>query len=265
MYLGRRKVRSAGRGSGSVELTLPIQVSMLEGVECHLSVRDGSRPELLIQPDLSEAESVFRELWRMLSVGLADVDEIGDFSPADFTLTLLSAPAPAERPWLCYADALLLRGRLAGDTNGWPVADAEREAAGRILAALAAAAGFRLGLNAALARVLGDGTAYVMAGVSTDMGADFERGTAHQAFWSEARSATTGSTPRVASGLYEDGTWRLARGGLARIFRHCLGWQDDPLAYESARDHWYRALSVEMEVAATASTATRHDWRLCSL
>ena len=260
MYVGKRKVRSAGRGSGSVELTLPIRLGMLEGVECHLAVRDGSRPELVIQPDLSQAEVVFCRLWRQLSLGMAEVDEIGDFSSADFTLTLLSAPVPAERPWLCYADALLLQNVCDKASNPWPATDAAREAAGRILSALGTVAAGHLGLEGSAAGAFGEGMAYVMTGVSTDMGADFERGTANLAFLNESL-ADVDATDRTARNLYDDRTWRSARGGLARIFLQCRDWQDDPHAYTSARDHWFRALSVERGVEAIVPTAATHDWR----
>ena len=52
MYLGTRRVRSAGRTSGSVEVTLPVQLSVLQGVACRLVVRDGARPELVLEPEL---------------------------------------------------------------------------------------------------------------------------------------------------------------------------------------------------------------------
>jgi len=88
LYLGTRRIRSAGRTSGSIEITLPVQLQVLEGAECRLMVRDGSRPEIVLQPDLSAAQSLFYELWQKLGLGLREVDEIGDFSPADFTLAL---------------------------------------------------------------------------------------------------------------------------------------------------------------------------------
>ena len=50
-----RKVRSAGRSSGSIEITLPPEVQELEGIECRLILRDGARPEIVIQPDVSVA------------------------------------------------------------------------------------------------------------------------------------------------------------------------------------------------------------------
>ena len=57
MNLGTRRVRSAGRTSGSVEVTLPVQLSLLQGVECRLAMRDGAPPE----PELGEARSFFRD------------------------------------------------------------------------------------------------------------------------------------------------------------------------------------------------------------
>lgn len=106
MYLGIRRIRSAGRTSGSIEITLPTDLQFLEGVECRLMVRDGSCPEIVLQPDLSAAQSLFHTLWQKLRLGLGEIDELGDFSPADFTLALFPPHHWQERPPLACADAL---------------------------------------------------------------------------------------------------------------------------------------------------------------
>ncbi|MBI1879961.1 MAG: hypothetical protein HYR94_17375, partial [Chloroflexi bacterium] len=98
MYLGTRKIRSAGRTSGSIELTLPPQLQGLEGVECRLVVRDGPRPEIVLQPDLSAAQALLQELWQKLRLGLIEIREIGEFSSADFTLALFLPRHWQERP-----------------------------------------------------------------------------------------------------------------------------------------------------------------------
>jgi len=63
MYLGIRKIRSAGRNSGSIEITLPALMQVLEGISCRLAMRDGLRPEIVLQPDLSLAQDLLQELW----------------------------------------------------------------------------------------------------------------------------------------------------------------------------------------------------------
>ena len=70
MQLGTRKVRSAGRTSGSIEITLPVEVQALTGIECEIVLQDGAQPQIILHPDLSVAQALFVELWGMLRQGL---------------------------------------------------------------------------------------------------------------------------------------------------------------------------------------------------
>lgn len=266
MYLGRRKVRSAGRNSGSVEVTLPVQLGVLEGVECRLVVRDGARPELVLEPELGEVQALFRDVWAKLGVGLAEVDEIGDYSPAEFTLTLFPPPGAHERPVLSYADGLLaLRHRALHGSVGSPESVSGMEGLCRVLAALASVAGYRLGLTRALAQIFGDGLAYLVTGVIVGLGSDFERGTAHQAFQNEGGEGEGGAASPCLPSPHDDRTWRLAQPGLARVFQQHRAWQANPELYEAARDRWYMALTLEMGVAASASATGTPKGRSYSL
>jgi putative intracellular protease/amidase len=229
MNLGSRRIRSAGRSSGSIELTLPAQLQDLEGVECRLLVRDGPRPEIVLQPDLSAAQAVFQQLWGLLRAGLAEADEIGELSLADFSLSLFPGGPWAERPPLACADALaLLRARRAGGSEAAP------DSLARLLAALAGVAGARLGLRGRAALAFGDTVAYLIAGSTIGLGADFERGMARQQFAGEAGPPL------------EPASWQRAAPGLQRVFAQFLAWQRQPAAYESARERWYRALALEI-------------------
>ncbi len=185
MYLGNRKIRSAGRTSGSVEITLPVRLQILEGVECRLTVRDGSRPEIVLQPDLSVAQTLFRQLWQKLRLGLEEVGEIGDFSPADFTLALFPHHHWQERPPLAYADALAVLIKQAGGKI------AEMDALSRLVAFLAMAAGYRLNLKGDLILAFGDAVAYLITGNFAVLGTDFERGLSHRTFWGGRLCGTT--------------------------------------------------------------------------
>jgi len=89
MHLGARKVRSAGRTSGSIEITLPVEVRALTGIECEMVLRDGVQPQIVMQPDLSVAQALFVELWGMLRQGLGGGDDIGDFVLGDFNVSFL--------------------------------------------------------------------------------------------------------------------------------------------------------------------------------
>jgi hypothetical protein len=234
MYLGTRKVRSAGRTSGSIEVTLPVLLVSLEGVECRLVLRDGSRPEIVLQPDLSSAQSLFRTLWQQLRLGLGDIDDIGDFSPADFTVTLFPPGHWQERPPLAYADALTILQRPNGQKG-----DA-LEALTRLLAFLAVAAGQYLNLKAALALAFGDAIAYLITGYSAGLGTDFERGMAHRTFREADGESVSLENP------FDDQAWRLARPRFRAVYQQFRIWQDNPQAYAADRDKWYRAFALEM-------------------
>lgn len=270
MYLGSRKVRSAGRSSGSVEVTLPVPLSVLQGVECRLVVRDGARPEVVLEPELGEAQAFFRDMWEKLALGLVEVGEIGDFSVAAFATTLFSPARAPERPALTYADGLsALRGQARPGVGGVPVVggavaselSAAREALARVLGALGAVAGGRLGLRA-LAPVFGDGLAYVMTGVVVGRGTDFECGVAHQVFRDEMAARSGRSSGRSLFSPYEETAWRAAQPGLARVFEQNRSWQAAPALYEAARDRWHVALTLELRVAA--ATDRTETWRFCS-
>jgi hypothetical protein len=267
MYLVTRRIRSAGRTSGSIEITLPAQLQMLEGAKCRLMVRDGPRPEIVLQPDVSAAQALFDALWQKLSLGMREIDEIGDFAPADFTLALFPPRHWQERPPLAYADALavlrqrsltppplsrpfdLAQGKRWERVRGAKGGGGEGEDTGalaRLLAFLAVAASYRLGLNGNLALAFGDAVAYLIAGTPAGLGTDFERGMAHRTFWGEGRAQQHLGSP------FDDQTWLQARFGFRRVYDQFRTWQEDPEVYAAAREKWYRALTLEMGVQASS-------------
>ena len=241
MHLGMRKIRSAGRTSGSVEITLPTMLQVLEGTECQLIVRDGPRPEIVLQPDLSLAQDLFLALWRKIQIGLGSVGELPDFSLADFTLTFFPLQHWQERPPLAYADALTIsqQHNPAGVANNHPVGS--EDALARILASLDVSAGYHLGLRGAMALALGDSLVYLVTANPTSLGADFERGMAHRLFWGE------NSLPHPFTNPFDDRDWQQARQGFKKVFDQLLSWQETPTICIGARDQWYRALTVELK------------------
>jgi hypothetical protein len=248
MFLGIRRVRSAGRTSGSVEITLPALLQVLEGVKCRLVMRDGARPEIVLQPDLTAAQNLFQTLWQKIRQGLGEIGDLPDFSMADFSLAFFPAQHWQERPPLAYADALAVLQKYAqtplpasfhahqsdADVEG------EEEALSRLLAFMTVTASYHLSLQGRFALAFGDAVAYLITGNPTSLGTDFERGMAHRLFWSELPSYTPGSP-------FDDQTWQQARPAFRRVFDQFFTWQESPSVCMIARDQWYRALTVELK------------------
>lgn len=234
MLLGSRKIRSAGRTSGSIEITLPAQLHILEGIECRLTVQDGLQPSIVLLPDLSKAHLLFRELWQKLRLGLSAVDDIGDYSPADFMLTLFPPPQWQDRPPLAYADALTVLDQSA-EQNGH-----DPQCIARLLASLTIGAGYRLNLKGEVALAFSDAVTYLMTGIPVGLGSPFERGMAYWAFWRGEHSS------RPLESYFDDQLWQQAQPGLQRVYDQFQTWQSDPESYNVPQEKWYRALNAEL-------------------
>jgi len=246
MQLAKRKVRSAGRTSGSVEITLPVEIQALEGIECNIVLRDGIKPEIIVQPDLSVAQALFIELWGMLRRGLGAVGDIGDFALGDFNVALLPPRHWYERPPLSYNDALTLQGYIEQKA---PSARIQNSAALlHLVTFLAINAGYRLGLKGQLAIAFGDALGYLVTGASGGHGSEFER---------DAALAVYGAGQRPVAGqiaaLSIDGDWTAAQEGLRRVYELFAAWQADPAEYEAARNRWWQS-GVIVERGAMLST-----------
>lgn len=243
MYLTTRKVRSAGRSSGSIEITLPVQLHVLQDVACQVFLRDGLHPEVVLLPDLAPARRLFRDLWHKLLLGF-DLDVAANelaFTLADFTLTLFPPDHGQGRPALSYADALtVLQYRDDAHTAR------DREALARLLALEAMVLGGKLGFRPALGSTFGEAIAYLMAGRSAHLGSAFERGVAHRLFQPEKAAWSTPRSP------YDDESWVQARPGLQRVYKRFCSWQDHPDEHAHLQQQWFRAFSLETDLSTPA-------------
>jgi hypothetical protein len=223
-----RKVRSAGRSSGSIEITLPPEVQELEGIECRLILRDGSRPEIVIQPDVSLASAVFAEQWQKLRVAFSAIGDIGPFRMVDFDVSFLPPRHWSERPPLSYRDALALhRARHAEaqvDPSGYS----------HVITFLSVGAAYRLGLRDRYALVFGVVAGYVAAGIGTGNETDFEHDIALQLL-----NEGAGSQAAPLGTLFTTERWEDAQEGFARIFAQVYAWQQQPELYEESRRRWW--------------------------
>jgi len=268
MNWGNRRIRSAGRTSGSVEITLPAEMQALEGVECRLVLRDGARPEIVLQPDVSVAEAVFAELWERLHIAFAKIGDIGDFSLADFDVGLFPARHWRDKPPLSYQDALVIHRyrQAARPAFGGEMETEKQEARGmrgrprrekagpgrfppeagvtHVVTFLAVGAAYRLGLEGRFALAFGVVVGYLVSGMSAGHGADFERDVALALFEGEERK----DVARIGS-LFNKERWEEAQDGFTRVFDRFRQWQENPGEYEAARQKWWEALEVETGVS----------------
>lgn len=236
MHFGCRNIRSAGRNSGSVEVTLPVDLAILEGISCRLYLRDGLDPEIVLQPDLRAVMPLFEKLWSLLRLGLEDVDEIGDFSEADFCFGLFPPAKLGTQPSLAYADALTLHRALGEAGEAPPHA---QEAFARIVESLAAVAARRLGLPGDFVAAFANHAAYLVSGEAIG-----------------ARDAFARSLAAQQPGLPQDvgwcreaplskEAWRRAKGALAQVYSQFVSWGKDPSTFARDRVQWYRAHRFE--------------------
>lgn len=241
MHLGCRNIRSAGRNSGSVEVTLPVELALLEAIACRLYLRDGLDPEIVLQPDLRAVMPLFEKLWALLRIGFEDIDEIGDFSEADYCFGLFPPPKLGTLPPLAYADALVLQ-RSLGDGGELP--PRALEAFARIIESMAAVVARRLGLPGDFVAAFANHAAYLVSGEAIGARDAFARSLAAQ----------MPSLP-LDVGLCRDAplskeSWRRAKIALAQVHGQFLSWINDPTTFAKDRVLWYRARRFESHAGA---------------
>ncbi len=103
MELGTRNIRSAGLGSGSIEVTLPSPLRDMAGLPCRITLRDGLRPEVVLVPELRPAREALQRLWNLLSEAIAA--PLGTLPLAGIGITLQPAAGLEQLAWV---DALAL-------------------------------------------------------------------------------------------------------------------------------------------------------------
>ena len=98
MYLGSGRIRSAGRTSGSIEITLPPALQAFTGLGCRVVVRDGLQPEIVLQPDFADAAPRLEALMGSAVVGLGRERAGRRLQPERFHADAAAAAAFAARP-----------------------------------------------------------------------------------------------------------------------------------------------------------------------
>jgi len=173
-----------------------------------------------------------------LRLAFRQIGDIGDFSLADFDVGLLPPRYWHDKPPLSYQDALAIH-RSRQEEAG-PGRLSEGSGVTHVVTFLAVDAGYRLGLEGRFALAFGVVVGYLVSGMSAGHGADFERDVALALF------EGAGKTELAAIGsLFKKERWEEAQEGFKRVYDRFREWQENPAAYEAARQKWWEALTVE--------------------
>lgn len=157
MDLGTRQIRTAGRGSGSIEVTLPSMLRALVGLPCQVTLRDGARPHIVLQPDLRPAHTAFVAVWRAMTAAvLQGSADAPPFPLASFGFGLQLRDGSAEMPFLCWHDGLVLTG----------MAPHPQQAVSRVVAALGQVLAADLEIAPGLAVEFGAACGFLAAGIA---------------------------------------------------------------------------------------------------
>ncbi len=231
MDLGTRSIRSAGAGSGSIEVTLPGALRPLTGLRCRIALRDGLRPEIVLQPDLAPARDAFARLWALFAAAL-EVEDAGALAFADLPFTL--GPAPTGPPArLAWADGLALA--LPPPHRAEPLA--------RAIRGLGAALAGRIGIVPCHAAGFGASAAQAMTGLVAD---PQDQAACDMA---AAALADLGCMPAPAArpdDAFDPGRWAAATPRLRAIAELHQDWSSDPARHAAVRAAWRRGVALEL-------------------
>jgi hypothetical protein len=235
MEFGTRSIRSAGQGSGSVEVTLPVAFRGFVGLSCRLALRDGLRPEIVLQPELRGARTAFARLWTMLA-GALGAAPAADPPLADTVLTLWPVPGAAgPAPRLAWSDALALAA--APPHEAAPLA--------RSVAAFARMLAAPLGIAPDLAAGFGAACGFALAG-------HVEAGAEPACDIGAALLARDGIAPGAPLSAAEDafsaGFAAAARPALALLRDAHLDWTAEPPRHAALLAAWRRGVALELAV-----------------
>jgi hypothetical protein len=119
MNLGTRPIRTSGKGSGSVEVTLPATLRPMVGLICRIWLHDGARPDIVLSPDLSPARAAFAQFHASLASVLTPSAPPPPWRAEDFGMSVSPRAETGGLPTLAWSDGLAL---AAGEANGATIA-----------------------------------------------------------------------------------------------------------------------------------------------
>lgn len=223
MELGTRSIRSAGQGSGSIEVTLPSPLRDLTGIACRIALRDGLRPEIVLAPDLRPAREALGRLWTCLAEGWGA--SLGALPLAEIGIAL----RPSERlDQLAWIDALALS----------QPAPHQPEALCRALRAMAAHAAVALGLPGPQAPGFAGGVAYALTGL-VPMPTDQEA-------CDIAAATLSGRLPALGDDAFAPAFWQQAGPALRRLLELHQDLAAHPERMAALRRAWRQGVALEL-------------------
>ncbi|WP_187830227.1 hypothetical protein [Siccirubricoccus phaeus] len=233
MELGTRSIRSSGAGSGSIELTLPAALRELQGLPCRITLRDGPRPEIVLQPELRGALAAFEKLGALLrgALGLAPEDP----GLSERIASLHPTPSASGAARLAWTDGLALAGPPPQP----------RDALARSLRALAEPAGVAAGLGEAWAPGFAAALAWLLTGLVPDameqQGCDIAA--------AALLAAGLRPAPPVLSGdAFSAAGWGAAAPLLGTLLALHRGWTAEPARHAALALGWRRGLAAQLRV-----------------
>jgi len=233
MDLGTRPIRTAGRGSGSVEVTLPAGLRPLVGLPCRILLHDGAQPDIVVRPDLSGARTAFARLWRLACQALLTCP--APAWPCDhFSFALQPFWHGAALPGLVWQDGLAL---AAGAATAASTA--------RCAAACAHIAADEHDIAAALAPDFAAACGFLLAGERLfpqwHEGCDL----AASALCADP-AWRPGDAWRRHPDWREEALWQALRPGLAAITSVFARWSRPGSDHPALQAAWRRGRSVEL-------------------
>ncbi len=245
MDLGVRQIRTAGKGSGSIELTLPPDLRDLVGLPCRIILRDGDQPDIVLQPDLKCAHQTFLQIWQtMAAVLLRDAADVSALPLTAFVFGLHPRTRGGEQPYLCWRDGLALGAAAPHDPD----------AVSRTLAAFGQAMADRLNIDPALAFAFGAACGYLVAGVPPTQDGQEACEVAAVALHvmyqdTGLAGAATAFVPAIsvaacAAGIMDGAFWRHATPILTAAADLFTQWTADPSGHPALRAAWRRGRAL---------------------
>ena len=249
MDLGVRHIRTAGKGSGSIELTLPTHLRDLVGLPCRIMLRDGSRPDIVLQPDLQRAQRAFTDIWIAMSIALLHENAGTPTLPLSaFAFGLHPRSSGSDMPFLSWCDGLALATPAPHDPC----------AISRTFAAFGQAMAAFLHIDPALAPGFGATCGYLVSGVPPTSDGQEACDLTAVAFQLASPSSTDfGDTipaagiPYCAATAFADSIlgsefWHRATPLLIAAADLFINWTADPSGHAVARAAWRRGRAIEM-------------------